>query len=100
MLRYVSLILLATATAWSATPEDQARAVLAQWKAAWEAKDVDAASRITPAHKRLRYHHDRASGWETRSLLHSRIIPETAQRAFLGDRCDNLERHYARYFYV
>ena len=46
MLRYISLILLATTTASSATPEDQARAVLAQWKAAWEAKDVNAASRL------------------------------------------------------
>ncbi|PYK72206.1 MAG: hypothetical protein DME44_05185 [Verrucomicrobia bacterium] len=46
MLRCVSLILLATAAASAATPEDQARAVLDQWKAACKAKDVDAASRL------------------------------------------------------
>jgi hypothetical protein len=46
MLRCLSLILLATAAASAATPEDQARAVLDQWKGACEAKDVDTASRL------------------------------------------------------
>jgi ketosteroid isomerase-like protein len=46
MLRCVCLILLATAAASAATPEDQARAVLDQWKAATAAKDIDAASRL------------------------------------------------------
>ena len=46
MLRCFSSILLAIATASAATPEDQARAVLDQWKAATKAKDIDATSRL------------------------------------------------------
>jgi ketosteroid isomerase-like protein len=46
MLRCLSLIFLAAAAALAATPEDQARAVLDQWKAATGAKDIDAASRL------------------------------------------------------
>ena len=46
MLRCLSLIFLTAAAALAATPEDQARAVLDQWKAATGAKDIDAASRL------------------------------------------------------